>query len=130
MSVPAKGKTFPKMGKVFPATPSGPKSPEDYAKAIARALQAEVTLDGGSLKKIMKWTGVSERAVKVWLAGSSGPRGEHLIALMRNSDRLLQEVLDLAGRKAFADSDALLKLKSGLENAVIAIKSALDGAPH
>jgi hypothetical protein len=76
----------------------------------------------------MGWTGASERAVKIWLAGSSGPRGDHLIALMRNSDRLFREVIELTGRKAFADSDTLLKLKANLEETANEIRTAVDGS--
>ena len=46
----------------------------------------------------MHWTGASESAVKNWLAGSHGPSGVHLVALVRNSDEVLRIFLLLTGR--------------------------------
>ncbi len=126
MSLPTKGKTFPKMGKVFPEADNRTNRRKAYAGVIAAALKAEVASNRGSLKRIMKWTGVSERAVKVWLAGMNGPRGDHLVALMQNSDRLFQEVLQLSGRRAIIDSDVLLKLKTRLEE----LAREIDRAVH
>ena len=46
----------------------------------------------------MEWTGASERTVKNWLAARSGPRGPHLICLMRHSQKVAEAVLRLAGK--------------------------------
>jgi hypothetical protein len=48
----------------------------------------------------MNWTNAGERTVKGWLSASSGPRGDHLIELMRESDLVFARVLFLAGRNA------------------------------
>ena len=53
-----------------------------------------------AIKRAMRWTGASERTVKYWFAGERGPRGDHLIALVRNSDAAL---LVLAGRVLVED---------------------------
>jgi len=50
------------------------------------------------VKTVMRWTGAGERTVKNWFAGSSGPSGQHLIALARHSDEVLAVLLALAGR--------------------------------
>ena len=47
----------------------------------------------------MRWTGASERAVKIWLAGTNRPRGEHLISWVRHSNAVLEAFLELARRK-------------------------------
>ena len=51
------------------------------------------------MKTIRKWTGAGERTVKNWLAGISGPSGQHLVDLIRNSDDVLQILLIMAGRR-------------------------------
>jgi hypothetical protein len=53
-----------------------------------------------STKKIMNWTNAGERTVKGWTSASSGPSGDHLIELMRESDLVFARVLLLAGRDA------------------------------
>jgi hypothetical protein len=47
----------------------------------------------------MRWTGASERTVKAWLAGVSGPSGQHLIELIRHSDTVLEVLLAASGRQ-------------------------------
>ena len=55
-----------------------------------------------AVKLAMRWTGASERTVKYWFAGTTGPSGEHLIALARHSDVILGVFLQRAGRKHYA----------------------------
>ncbi len=74
-----------------------------YAAAVATSLQQVFEAPGISTKTIMGWTSASERTVKGWAAGSYGPRGEHLVALMRSSDLVLKCVLYLANREALLD---------------------------
>jgi len=45
------------------------------------------------------WTSANERMVKNWMAGTSGPRGDHLVGLIRHSDAAVIAVLRLAGRE-------------------------------
>ena len=47
----------------------------------------------------MRWNGANERTVKNWFAGKRGPRGEHLIGLIRHSNAVLEVVLRLANRE-------------------------------
>jgi hypothetical protein len=94
MSFPKKGKVFPKMGKDFPGGNEGDRYPE----VIAAALWRDVGGTHRAIKTVARWTDASERTVKNWLAGTSGPRGEHLIDLARHSDAVLEGVLLLAGR--------------------------------
>nr|MCV4210150.1 hypothetical protein [Roseomonas sp. SXEYE001] len=50
------------------------------------------------VKTIMRWTDVTERTVKAWRSGTSIPRGDHLIELMRHSDEVFAAVLKLSRR--------------------------------
>ena len=85
---------LPKKGIVFPNGENlGP-----YSRAIAYALKCELGSTHQAVKIIRKWTGAGERTVKNWLAGVSGPSGQHLVDLIRNSDDVLQVLLIMAGR--------------------------------
>jgi hypothetical protein len=65
---------------------------------LVEALRHEVRRERGSVKRLMRWTGASERAVKAWLSGESQPRANHLISLMTHSDGICGAVLCAAGR--------------------------------
>ncbi len=114
---------FPKMGKTFPDDDEGKVDRLKYQMAIAAALKREL---GGShrvIKIVMRWTGVSERTAKNWLAGSHGPAGEHLVELIRNSNQVLAAVLVLSGRGE-------LKIGAGLHEtreALLQELNVLDG---
>jgi hypothetical protein len=76
---------LPKKGIVFPNGENlGP-----YPMAIAYALKSELGSTHQAVKIVMRWTGAGERTVKNWLAGFSGPCGQHLVNLIRNSDGVL-----------------------------------------
>jgi hypothetical protein len=74
------------------------KNLDSYPAAVAHALQRQLGGTHQAVKTVMRWTGASERTVKNWFAGSSGPRGHHLAALARHSDEVLATFLSLAGR--------------------------------
>lgn len=85
---------LPKKGIVFPSN----ENLGSYSQAIAYALKCELGSTHQAVKIIMRWTGAGERTVKNWLAGISGPSGEHLVDLIRNSDNVLRVLLTLSGR--------------------------------
>lgn len=89
---------FPKMGKTFPDDDEWKVDRLKYQVAIAAALKRELGGSHRAIKIVMRWTRVSERTAKNWLAGSHGPAGEHPVELMRNSNEVLAAVLSLAGR--------------------------------
>lgn len=62
----------------------------------------------------MSWTGANERTVKNWLAGVSGPSGEHLVELVRQSDAVAEAFLILAGRRDIVDAKRLMNAHGGL----------------
>lgn len=69
----------------------------DLAVSIAAALRNE--LGGRSVAKtVARWTHVSDRSVKKWLAGKVVPNGEHLVVLMRHSNAVWAVVRKAAGR--------------------------------
>lgn len=95
--VPKMGRVLPEMGKVLPMEPTG-GSDASYALEIAMALQKELGQSHRAIKTVMGWTGASERSVKNWISGESGPSGDYLVALIRHSDRVLECVLHMADR--------------------------------
>ncbi len=114
---------FPKMGKTFPDDDERKVDRLKYQIAIAAALKRELGGSHRAIKIVMRWTGVSERTAKNWLAGSHGPAGEHLVELMRNSDEVLAAVLVLAGRGE-------LKIGAGLHETretLLQVLKILDG---
>ena len=62
----------------------------------------------------MRWTGASERTVKNWLAGERGPCGEHLLDLIRHSDKVLEVVLQLTGREQIIAAKKLFDARNVL----------------
>jgi hypothetical protein len=128
MSVSPKGKTLPKKGKDLHLSAHRQRRPSSYAPAIAKALGAELKGRGTSIKTVMKWTGASERTVKGWLSGTSGPSGDHLVDLLRRSDRVFQQVLLLADREPVVERRQLSTLKTGIAHALGAIEAALPSA--
>lgn len=125
MSVSVKGKTFPKSGKELPFEMNRRQRARKYARAIADVLQEELRR-GASIKTIMNWTGASERTVKVWLAGSSGPSGEYLIALLGSSEAVFECVLAMAGRRPIVNRNSLENLKARMADLSEAIAVALS----
>jgi hypothetical protein len=122
MSVAPKGNGFRKMGNQLPISSSGPSFA--YGPAIAEALALELRGTRRAIKTVAKWTGASERTAKNWLSGKRGPSGQHLIALLGQSDALLDRVLVLAGRGSVIELRRLDALKGTLVNAVAAIEAA------
>jgi hypothetical protein len=113
---PKKGKVFPKKGKVFPEAGKAARSRVTYSVAIATALAGEF---GGSLhatKTVMRWTGAGERTVKNWFAGSHGPNGMHLVALVQHSDLVFEAVLRSAGRELGTVSSRVFAIREALTN--------------
>lgn len=125
MSVPPKGKSLPKMGKELPMSRRGKASA--YASEIAKALRDELGGSNRAIKTLMRWTDASERTAKCWLAGTSGPSGDHLIVLIGNSDAVMERVIALAGRRRRLERRHLETLRASMGNAIVAINAMLDG---
>jgi len=95
--LPKMGRVLPEMGRVLPMESTGGADPS-YALEIAVALQKELGQSHRAIKTVMGWTGASERSVKSWISGESGPSGGYLVALIRHSDKVLECVLHMADR--------------------------------
>ena len=109
---------LPKKGNKLPSSGRGSDDGVDFNDAIAAALRKELGSTHQAIKIIMQWTGASESAVKTWLAGSHGPSGEHLVALVRNSDHVLKVFLLMAGRNRHLLGIRLADLRSQLVEAI------------
>ena len=115
---PNKGKVFPKKGKVLPDAGGEADRHAIYAATIARALREEFGRASNATKTVMRWTGASERTVKNWFAGSNGPTGGHLVALLQHSDIVLDALVKVAGRRPVITSAKLAALSDALTNAL------------
>lgn len=89
-----------------------------YARAIADALRKELGGSHQAAKRLMGWTGASERTAKNWLSGACGPSGTHLIAIIRQSDEVLDSILSQAGRRPALIADQLFAARAKLVAAI------------
>ncbi len=98
--------SFPKTGKSFPryrgrggsdGNGGGPPDEVKFAAEIASALEKMLREGDVRIKTVAGWTATNERTVKNWVSGQYGPRGSHLIGLMRHSDEVLESVLSMVG---------------------------------
>jgi hypothetical protein len=105
---------LPKKGIVFPnGDKLGP-----YPRAIAHALKCELGSTHQAVKIIRRWTGAGERTVKNWLAGVSGPSGQHLVDLIRHSDDVLAVLLILAERRQLVAAQRLVDVRNRLAETI------------
>jgi hypothetical protein len=114
MSLSRKGEILHKTGERSPLVPNRNRR-KRYALELAKTLRQALEAPGMSTKTIMNWTNAGERTVKGWLSASSGPRGDHLIELMRASDLIFARVLLLAGRDV-VDQKTLRSIRRPLAN--------------
>ena|SRR6185312_267267 len=105
---------LPKKGIVFP----NGENFGSYVEAVAYALKSQLGTTHRAVKIIMRWTGAGERTVKNWLAGFSGPNGQHLVELIRNSDEVLDVVLLVAGRHQIAAARKLVDVRNKLAETI------------
>lgn len=89
---------LPKRGKKLHNGRQGPDEDGKFRQVVAAALKDELGTTHQAIKTVMRWTGASERTVKHWFAGSHGPSGHHLVAIVRHSDAVLMCFLLAADR--------------------------------
>ena len=99
-----------------------------YPAAVAYALRNQLGTTHQAVKTVMRWTGAGERTVKNWLAGVSGPSGQHLVDLIRHSDDVLESLLLLAGRQQIVTTKKLVDARNKLAETVRQIDELMDGA--
>lgn len=108
------GKNLPKMGKNLHKDRErapGIIDKDDFRQAVAMALKSELGRTHQAIKTVMDWTDASERTVKHWFAGTHGPSGHHLIAIICHSDAVFRFVLFASGRPSLAISSDMLALR-------------------
>lgn len=93
-----KGGTPPELGGKLHHSQNDVGAQPRHASLLSDALHREARRERGAVKRLMRWSGASERAVKAWLSGASQPRADHLISLMAHSDEICGAVLCAAGR--------------------------------
>ena len=99
-------------GRKFPS--DGYPDSVDFSRHISDALHREYGQTHAAVKTVVALTHANERAVRNWFDGKNAPRGHHLVALLGNSDCVLEAVLLAAGReeiltaKKLSDSRAVL----------------------
>ena len=118
---------FPKKGKTLLGPPKTPASPGTYAETIGVALREELGDSHQAVKKLVRWTGASERTAKNWLAGRSGPSGTHLVRLIRHSDRALHAVLYLARREPTIAASKVAEAYSYLSRMIAELGAIVNG---
>jgi hypothetical protein len=117
---------FPKKGNILTAHSQVTAEEVSYASAISLALRAELGGSHRAVKTIMQWTTANERPIKNWLAGTSEPRGQHLIDVIRHSDAALSAVLCLAGRREAVTVVNLEELRGRLAESLVELDRALE----
>lgn len=91
---------LPKKGRKLHEGVRNDKIDMEFSHSIATTLKEELGSTHQAVKTVMRWSGAGERTVKHWLAGTHGPSGKHLVALMRHSDAVLTTVLRMADRES------------------------------
>jgi hypothetical protein len=127
MSVPIKGKSLHDSGKELHPVPRRRRRGHGYSVAVSEALKIQVNGSSHATKKLMRWTGASERTVKGWLSGTNGPCGEHLVELMEKSDQVWDSLRRLTKRPSI-EVRHVVALKVSLEVALASIDAILDQA--
>ena len=117
------------MGKVLLDAGGETDRHDIYAATIARALREEFGRAPSAIKTVMRWTGASERTVKNWFAGSNGPTGGHLVALLRHSDIVFDALVNVAGRRRVITSAKLAALSDALTNALRLVDDQMGREP-
>lgn len=121
---------LPKKGKIVPGDNGQGQDKADYAMMIAKALREQLGTSHQGTKTVMRWTGASERTVKNWFSGANGPRGEHMIALVRHSDEILDVFLRMAGRRNIIAATKLADARTKLAEALEFIEMLLADKAH
>lgn len=127
--------SFPKKGKLFPdrrgrgGSGGGWKPPEDgcFAVEIAAALHRALGSTNVGIKTAAAWTGANERTAKNWFSGRYGPSGDHLVALVRNSDEVLNAFLSMAGHRELVAATKLLAVEEALVQLLSIIRELNSG---
>lgn len=118
--------SFPKKGKFLPGNGSngGSQPPNEvgFATEIAAALKRSLGPTHAAIKIAAGWAGANERTAKNWFSGRYSPSGEHLVALARNSDEVLNAFLTMAGRPDMIAAAKLAYAEQAVSDLLVAIR--------
>lgn len=124
--------SFPKKGKFFPRRngydDGGGQDALCFTAEIASALRRSQGTTGSGVKTVAGWTGANEKTVKNWFSGRYGPSGEHLAALVRHSDEVLNAFLVMAGRQELMVAMKLATAEQAIIELLMAVQSLSDDA--
>jgi hypothetical protein len=123
-----KGRKLHQKGRTMHASGGDGGGEDAYAATLAAALRSELGGMRAAAKTLMRWTGAGERTAKTWLAGISGPSGEHLMSLLRHSDAVFAAVMWLSGRAASSGRDDLARARRHLLDALAALDKATSSS--
>lgn len=123
-----KGRTLHESGRILPVLADDGRPTLAYAEALALVLRCRFGGRRAAAKTVMGWTGASERTVKSWFGGVSGPSGEHLIGLARHSDDVFALLVRLTGRDQDDSHRDLRAIRQHLSDAITAIDVAIVNA--
>ena len=130
MSLRKKGRKFrPHSRKTFPIGSRKVTAAEEYefAAVIAQTLRDTFGGSRSSVKTVMRYTGAGERTVKNWFEGKNAPNGENLVALVRNSDEVLEAILLVANRNEILAGKKLVDARDKLVEMLNIIDQLLSG---
>ena len=129
MSFPENDRIFqPHLGKSFHDPAVRPGVDHSFVLAVAGALKRDFGSNSGAVKRVALLANANQRAVRNWFEGKNGPSGEHLMALMRHSDMVLNAVLVLAHRQDLLAGLRLAQAKTQLGEALAMLESiGVDG---
>lgn len=128
MSFPKKGKFFPERNGYYNG--SGGQDAVFFTAEIAAALRRSLGTTGVGVKTVAGWTGANEKTVKNWFSGRYGPSGEHLAALVRHSDEVLNAFLVMAGRQDLMVAMKLAVAEQAIMELLMAVQSLSDDAEN
>lgn len=120
MSLSKKGKSFP----------SDFMDKYTLAGVVSLALRQAADNKELTIKKVVKWTGASEKTVKNWFSGHCAPTAEYMIVLMRHCDGVLTSVLRMADRSGLLvalDLDAVERKVVAIMHLIHEIKAEVSG---
>ena len=108
---------LPKKGRMLHPWNGLAKSAKDYAELIAETLRREHDETHRTVKTVMRWTDASERSVKNWLSGESGPSGYFLMRLCVKSATIRTLVLELIVESGVPPSTSSAKVLDAMPTA-------------
>ena len=97
----------------------------DLAHTMSAVLRRLVDAEPGGLKGLARKLKRAPRTLHNWMDAQNAPDGESLLALMRQSDEALGEVLRLVGRADLLDPVRREAVARKLDAAMAAIKDSV-----